>query len=82
MLGEDHSLASEFPQYHSTIVRLVSSDSLFARDTEQYNALDREIRKLELQGAPISDEDMHQKKHDRSVLKDSLYQRLVDAGKP
>jgi len=79
MLGEDHSLANEFPQYMSSIVRLVASDTSFAKDTEQYNALDTEIRKLELQGAPISDEDMHQKKHDRAVLKDSLYQRLVDA---
>lgn len=79
MLGEDHSLAHEFPEHLDTISQLVTSDDVFAEDTKQYNQLDAEIRKLELKGSPIDDDDMHQLKHDRAVLKDSLYQRLIAA---
>ncbi|MGY5452445.1 YdcH family protein [Agarivorans sp. MS3-6] len=79
MLGEDHSLAKEFPDFLDTITSLVKRDEAFAKDTKRYNALDKEIRVLELNGAPIDDEAMHQLKHDRSVLKDSLYQRLKKA---
>ena len=80
MLGEDHSLEHDFPEHKEAIARLVKADEQFARDAVQYNALDKEIRNLELNGAPISDEEMHQKKHDRAVLKDALYERLLEAG--
>ncbi len=81
MLGEDHSLLIEFPEFKSTIEKLVEIDTGFAKDTSQYNELDKTIRQLELRGSPISDDEMHQKKHDRAVLKDSLYQRLLKASK-
>lgn len=42
---------------------------------------DEEIRKLELSNSPIDDEAMHQLKHERSELKDSLYQRILNAEK-
>ena len=77
MLGEDHSLAHEFPEHLDTINQLAASDESFASDAKKYNELDAEIRRLELDGSPIDDPDMHQLKHDRSELKDSLYQRLV-----
>ncbi|WOT04436.1 YdcH family protein [Shewanella youngdeokensis] len=76
MLGEDHSLLHEFPEYQAVIAQLTKSDATFTKDAKQYNALDKEIRELELNGAPIDDEAMHQLKHDRAQLKDSLYQRL------
>ncbi|MDO6762986.1 YdcH family protein [Agarivorans sp. 1_MG-2023] len=79
MLGEDHSLVNEFPEFLDTITALVKSDAGFAKDTKHYNTLDKEIRVLELQGGPIDDEAMHKLKHDRSVLKDALYQRLKSA---
>lgn len=81
MLGEDHSLLIEFPEFKSTIEKLVEIDTGFAKDTSQYNELDKTIRQLELRGSPISDDEMHQKKHDRAVLKDSLYQRLLKVSK-
>lgn len=80
MLGEDHSLTNEFPEYEEVIAQLADSDKQFASDTNKYNELDEEIRQLELDGTPISDEAMSRKKHERAVLKDSLYQRLVQAG--
>ncbi|NKF49041.1 YdcH family protein [Shewanella sp. WXL01] len=79
MLGESHSLANEFPEHSELIAKLVASDETFAADTKKYNGLDDEIRALELKNAPIDDEAMHQLKHDRAELKDSLYQRLLKA---
>ena len=76
MLGEDHSLIHEFPEYQDIIVKLCQSDEAFAKDTKHYNALDKKIRVLELKGAPIDDEAMHQLKHDRAVLEDALFHRL------
>lgn len=78
MLGENHSLVNEFPEYQDIITKLTESDEVFAKDTKHYNALDKEIRELELNDAPIDDVAMHQLKHERAVLKDALYQRLVD----
>ena len=77
MLGENHSLIHEFPEYKDLIVALSQSNETFANQTKKYNALDKEIRELELNGAPIDDEAMHQLKHDRAILKDALYQYLV-----
>ncbi|MDB1125037.1 YdcH family protein [Vibrio algarum] len=77
MLGENHSLVNEFPELKKLIAKLVESNSTFAEDTKKYDSIDNEIRTLELEDAPIIDESMHQLKHQRSVLKDSLYQRLM-----
>ncbi|MEZ9233429.1 YdcH family protein [Vibrio amylolyticus] len=77
MLGESHSLLNDFPELKNVILRLTKQDETFKLDVTQYDTLDKEVRKLELQDSPISDEEMHQLKHDRAVLKDSLYQRLT-----
>ncbi len=79
MLGEKHSLENDFPELEDVIKQLVASNETFAKDNKAYNALDKEIRVLELNGDPITDEEMHKMKHDRAVMKDSLYQRLVAA---
>ncbi|QQX81334.1 YdcH family protein [Shewanella sp. KX20019] len=76
MLGEDHSLLHEFPEYHTIIMQRCKSDAAFTKDAKHYDALDKEIRVLELNGAPIDDKSMHQLKHNRAELKDSLYKRL------
>lgn len=81
MLGEKHSLLNDFPEYEEVIVKLVQENEAFAADAKRYHTLDGEIRGLELDGAPIDDEAMHQLKHDRSELKDSLYQRILDTSK-
>ena len=80
MLGEDHSLTHEFPEHMEAIANLAINDRQFAKDAKRYDDLDKEIRELELDGAPIDDEAMHQLKHDRAMLKDSLYERIVAAG--
>ncbi|WP_371372329.1 YdcH family protein [Thalassotalea aquiviva] len=79
MLGENHSLLKEFPDHKERILKLSKQDETFADAHKKYDALDKEIRILELDGSPIDDAEMHQLKHDRAELKDSLYQRLVEA---
>jgi uncharacterized protein YdcH (DUF465 family) len=79
MLGENHSLQSDFPEYKAIIEKLIENDSTFANETKQYNAIDKEIRKLELNGAPTTDDTLHQMKHERAALKDTLYGKLQAA---
>lgn len=77
MLGESHALKSEFPEYKSVIESLLKTDESFTKRCKQYNEIDAQIRKLELQNSPIDDIAMQQLKHQRSALKDSLYQILL-----
>ncbi len=77
MLGENHSLVHEFPEMKDKIAELAKTDDGFATDMKTYDNLDKEIRKLELKDSPIDDGSMHQLKHDRSELKDSLHARLT-----
>lgn len=77
MLGEKHRLLDDFPEFTDLINSLTESDSDFSDKNKQYNALDDEIRKLELGGAPIGDDAMHTMKQQRAALKDTLYQYLL-----
>lgn len=79
MLGENHSLLNDFPEFADVIASLTESDSTFVEDNKRYTAIDKEIRVLELNGGPIEDEAMHKLKHDRAELKDALYQKLIAA---
>ncbi|UUM31912.1 YdcH family protein [Vibrio japonicus] len=81
MLGEDHSLLSEFPEHQDTIKSLSRSDAAFMSDMKQYDLLDQEIRKLELRDSPVSDAAMLQMKHDRAAMKDGLHGRILHAAK-
>ncbi len=79
MLGENHSLTHEFPDHLDTITQLAESDSSFAENVRNYNALDKEIRVLELQGSPIDDREMNVLKLNRAELKDWLHTRIMGA---
>ncbi|MDB1124939.1 YdcH family protein [Vibrio algarum] len=78
MLGENHAFSIEFPALKELLVELSARDPDFDTQNKSYCRLDEEIRNLELGGAPINDETMHQLKHDRAVLKDKLYTRLIN----
>lgn len=77
MLGENHSLANEFPQYKDRIHQLKLSDEEFARMTNEYNALVHQIRGLEMNGVPVSDSTFTAMKMQGLRLKDKLYHRLT-----
>ncbi|EAQ66802.1 hypothetical protein MED121_12780 [Marinomonas sp. MED121] len=76
MLGENHLLTTDFPEFKEMIQTLCEQDNQFKQENSRYSLLDKEIRELELSNTPISDDEMHKLKHDRSVLKDALYARL------
>ncbi|MCL1127744.1 YdcH family protein [Shewanella surugensis] len=76
MLGESHALIFDFPEYRDAISSLNSNDQDFSNKAARYHELDLEIRRLELKGSPVSDDTMHQLKHERSALKDHLFDKM------
>ncbi|MDD1783964.1 YdcH family protein [Enterovibrio sp. ZSDZ35] len=81
MLGENHSLLNEFPEFKNLIDELAGSDAAFASEMKKYNALDKEIRKLEMNDSPIDDDSMRELKHERAMMKDALHLQLVQSAK-
>jgi uncharacterized protein YdcH (DUF465 family) len=79
MLGENHSLLNDFSEHQETINQLNSDNQAFANNAQRYHALDAEIRELELNNAPIDDENLHQLKKERAALKDMLYREILNA---
>ena len=79
MLGENHSLLNEFPELRELINKLNQSNTEFSEMAKHYDALDSSIRQLELENAPIGDDEMHKLKRQRAELKDKLYQYLLKA---
>jgi uncharacterized protein YdcH (DUF465 family) len=79
MLGENHSLLSEFPKLSEKIQMLNETNESFRKRAAQYDALDEEIRNLELNNSPAGDQTMHEIKQRRASLKDELYQQLIKA---
>ena len=76
MLGEKHTLSHDFPEFDDVIEHLLSHNNTFQKEHKRYNALDREIRTLELNNGPIEDLAMQQLKQSRAELKDHLYRQL------
>ena len=74
---ENHTLINEFPQLKDKIHALKTSDNHFARRFDEYNDLDREVRRLEGEGSPRADETMEELKRKRLSLKDELYKMLT-----
>jgi uncharacterized protein YdcH (DUF465 family) len=73
---DNHTLVLEFPELKQRIHTLKTSDHHFARLFDEYNDLDREVRRLEGEGSPRADETMEELKKKRLTLKDELYQML------
>jgi uncharacterized protein len=73
---EKHPLQDEFPQHQSRIQQLHANDNNFARLSDKYHQLDKEIFEIEQQKL-INDENyLEQLKLRRLQLKDQLYQML------
>lgn len=76
MLGENHSIHHEFPDFHQKIDELANADPTFKALILEHDKLDKQIRGLEMRESPISDPEMERLKQDRIRLKDEVYQRL------
>ena len=70
---EKHDLVHEFPDHQHTIRHLKTHDSHFAKLFERYNNLDADIRKLEENGQPTTDQVLLDMKNERVQLKDDLF---------
>lgn len=67
-----HGLHDEFPQAAAAISKLKISDAHFARITDRYEHLNREIHRVETNIEPASDDHLEQLKKERLKLKDEI----------
>lgn len=77
MLGEDHALLLDFPEFEARIIDLTATDVKFAESSVRYHKLDKESRELELINTPIDDTEFTRLKRQRAELKDALYLQLM-----
>jgi len=77
MLGENHSVHHEFPDKRKAIDELIKENQHFKKIANEYDALDKKIRVIELKNSPIDDQSFHQMKKQRSNLKDEIYHMLL-----
>ncbi len=76
MTIESHALAHEFPEFRERIHELKLGDRHFAGLLEEYDAVDREIRRIEQEIETPSDAFTEELKKKRVMLKDELYALL------
>lgn len=76
---EHHDLHHDYPEMSEQIRSLKMKDRHFARLFDEYHELDREVRKIEEDVEPTSDEHLEQLKMRRVHLKDDLYTMLKQA---
>lgn len=79
MFNEKHDLIHEFPEYTETIENLKSSNANFAQLSDEYDAVDDEIRRIETGIENSSDEYLEERKMLRVHLKDKLYQMIINS---
>lgn len=74
---DDHNLFREFPEYSDRIESLWQEDNEFAAAAEEYHALDKQIRGLQMNNMPIADFQFEDLKKRRCLLKDKLYNMIA-----
>jgi uncharacterized protein YdcH (DUF465 family) len=72
-----HELAEDFPEHAQKISDLRSTDSHFARLTDEYHALNRDVHRAETDVEPASDEHLTELRKNRIRLKDEIYSQLT-----
>lgn len=77
MFGEHHDLNNEFPDLKDRIEQLRLSNRDFAKLADEYDAVDKEIWRIEEQIENPSDSYTEDLKKKRVRLKDRLYAMLT-----
>jgi len=77
MQVEHHDLNHEFPNLTDAIAALKSQHNHFARLSDEYEHVTKEIERLEEEDVPVDDFTIEEMKKKRIKLKDDLYQMLV-----
>lgn len=73
---EPHDLRHDFPEYVDRIHTLKTSDETFRRLFDEYHDVDKEVRRMESDIEPVSDDVLEARKVVRVKLKDALYAML------
>ena len=74
-----HPLISEFPEQVATIHRLKTDHAHFRRLMEQYEAIDKEVFRMEEGIETPEDAVLNEAKKHRLELKDQIFAMLLDA---
>ena len=73
MLGQNHDVYHEFPEFADRIDNLKESDKNFARLVDKYTAINREVIRVEQGVEPLDHLSFEQLKKQRLLHKDQLY---------
>lgn len=76
---DHHPLINDFPEWKATLHRLRMEDAHFARQAEEYEALDKRICRIEEGIELLDDAALNALKMDRVALKDELARQLKRA---
>ena len=76
MFGEHHDIPHEFPEYKDLVETLCDKNYDFQRKYTEYHTLDQEIRAIEQNVEPVSDQYAENLKKKRALLKDQIYTTL------
>lgn len=72
----NHSLYRDFPDYRNQINQLKLESEEFSQLATQYHKLDHNVRGLEMQNIPVTDQTFEELKLKRVQLKDKLYKMI------
>ena len=68
-----HELSEEFPDYVEVMSNLRQTNAHFARLSDKYHTLNRELHRAETDVEPTSDDHMTEMRKNRLALKDEIY---------
>ncbi|NNF52094.1 MAG: DUF465 domain-containing protein [Gammaproteobacteria bacterium] len=80
MLGQNHDIYHEFPEYTQQIEKLRTSNSDFAKLFDEYTELNREVIRIEQLVEPRSHEFHESLKKKRLRAKDKIYEYFHEQG--
>jgi uncharacterized protein YdcH (DUF465 family) len=73
---QQHDLHHEFPEYNDAIHALKTGNHHFAKLFDEYHRLNKDIRRIEENEEPVTDEALEEMKKLRLMLKDELHAML------
>ncbi len=76
---EKHDLVHELPEFREQLHTLKMNDRHFAKLFKEYHELDHNVRNLEQNDSPTTDEHMEELKKQRLYLKDEMFTMLQKA---
>lgn len=72
-----HELHEEFPEHAEKITELKTSDSHFARLSDEYHEINRAVHRAETNVQPVEELAEVEMRKKRALLKDELYRMLA-----